>query len=226
MDRLSQLPTLRITPTKKLTLTYRGKNYQGVAGDTLATALYANGIRIFSRSIKYHRPRGLYSLNGESGNCLMEVDATPNIRTEQTPLRNGMIVVPQNVIGTPEWDFMGIMDMFHWAMPAGFYYKIFHKPYWLWPFFMGIIRKAAGIGRINPSRREGSSDELYLNCEVCVVGGGPAGISAALTAAGKGLRVILLEARPWLGWLLRLPHYRIYKRSASLQESGTTSRTG
>jgi len=224
MKRLHELPTLRINPSEQVSFTYRGKDYQGLAGDTIATAMYANGIRIFSRSIKYHRPRGLYSLDGESGNCLMEVDATPNIRTEQTPLRNDMIVEPQNVIGTPEWDFMGIMDMFHWAMPAGFYYRVFHKPYWLWPFFMGLIRRSAGIGKINPSHKERSYDELYLNCEVCVVGGGPAGISAALTAAEKGLRVILLEARPWLGGFFdyRTIEYAkgmpLYKRAMQLAE--------
>ena len=199
MERLRALPTLRINPSDQLSFTYRGKDYYGLIGDTVATALYANGIRIFSRSIKYHRSRGLYSLDGESGNCLMEVDGIPNVRTEQTPLRNGMMIKPQNVIGTPERDLMGVMDMFHWAMPVGFYYRVFHKPYWLWPFFMGLIRRAAGIGKINPYPKERNYDELYLNCEVCVVGGGPAGISAALTAASKGIRVILLEARPWLG---------------------------
>ncbi|NQT57252.1 MAG: (2Fe-2S)-binding protein, partial [Desulfobacteraceae bacterium] len=199
MERLRALPTLKINPSDQLSFTYRGKDYYGLIGDTVATAMYANGIRIFSRSIKYHRSRGLYSLDGESGNCLMEVDGIPNVRTEQTPLRNGMMIKPQNVIGTPERDLMGVMDMFHWAMPVGFYYRVFHKPYWLWPFFMGLIRRAAGIGKINPYPKERNYDELYLNCEVCVVGGGPAGISAALTAASKGIRVILLEARPWMG---------------------------
>jgi len=205
MKRLHDLPTLRINPSEQVSFTYRGKDYQGLAGDTIATAMYANGIRIFSRSIKYHRPRGLYSLDGESGNCLMEVDATPNIRTEQTPLRNGMIVKPQNVIGIPEMDLMGIMDMFHWVMPAGFYYRVFHKPYWLWPFFMGLIRRSAGIGKINPALKERSYDELYLNCEVCVVGGGPAGISAALTAAEKGLWPNSLKILQMFGSFLSLP---------------------
>lgn len=199
MARLSQLPTLRITPTEKLSLTYQGKNYKGVAGDTLATALYANGVRIFSRSIKYHRARGLYSLDGESSNCFMEVDGTPNVPAELTLLRDGMTVEPQNVMGTPERDFMGILDKFHWAMPAGFYYRNFHKPYRLWPFFLNQIRKMAGLGSVKHSRQAGRYDELYLNGEVCVIGGGPAGISAALASAKHGLRVILLEARPWLG---------------------------
>ena len=200
MARLTRLPTLRVDPKQTLTFTYRGKTYQGMKGDTVATALYAHGIRIFSRSIKYHRPRGLYSLDGECSNCLMDVDGVPNVRAERTPLKDGMIVSPQNVVGSPERDLQGFMDKLDWAMPAGFYYRFFHKPYKLWPFFLSQIRRAAGIGVINPSSRlQGHFDEQYLTGDVCVIGGGPAGIMAALAAAHQGLRVILLEARPWLG---------------------------
>jgi sarcosine oxidase subunit alpha len=200
MARLAQLPTLRIDPSQPLSFTYRGKTYQGLKGDTVATALYAQGTRIFSRSIKYHRPRGLYSLDGECANALMDVDGVPNVRAERTLLKEGMTVSPQNVVGSPEWDLQGFTDKLSWAMPAGFYYRFFHKPYKLWPFFLSQIRKAAGIGVIHPtSRLQGRFDERYLTGDVCVIGGGPAGITAALAAAQQGLRVILLEARPWLG---------------------------
>ena len=200
MHRITELPTLRIKPSEEPSLFYRGKRYQGVNGDTVATALYANGIRIFSRSIKYHRPRGLYSLDGESANCLMNIDGVPNMPAELTLLKDGMNVRPQNVLGSPESDLKGFMDYLHWAMPAGFYYRYFHKPYRLWPFFLNQIRKTAGIGVIDPSSKmEGCFDEQYLNAEVCVIGGGPAGIMAALAAADRGLRVVLLEARPWTG---------------------------
>ena len=200
MARLAQLPTARIDPSQPLSFTYRGRIYQGLKGDTVATALYARGTRIFSRSIKYHRPRGLYSLDGECANCFMDVDGVPNVRAERTLLKDGMVVSPQNVVGSPEWDLQGFMDKLSWAMPAGFYYRFFHKPYKLWPFFLSQIRRAAGIGVIHPnSRLQGRFDEQYLNGDVCVIGGGPAGIMAALAAAQQGLRVILLEARPWLG---------------------------
>jgi hypothetical protein len=86
MNRLNQLPTLRINPSEKRSLNYRGKTYQGVAGDTVATALFANGVRVFARSLKYHRPRGLYSLDGECSNTCMDVNGVPNVRTENTPL--------------------------------------------------------------------------------------------------------------------------------------------
>ncbi|NNG07450.1 MAG: glycine cleavage T protein (aminomethyl transferase), partial [Desulfobacteraceae bacterium] len=181
MPRLTRLPTLRIDPAEAFSFAYRGKTYGGLKGDTVATALYANGIRIFSRSIKYHRPRGLYSLDGESSNCLMDIDGVPNVHAELTPIRDGMNVRPQNVVGSPEIDLKGFMDKLDWAMPAGFYYRYFHKPYRLWPFFLRQIRKAAGIGVIDPSSRmEGRFDEQYLNGEVCVIGGGPAGMMAAL----------------------------------------------
>ena len=199
MIKRIELPTTRIDPSRQLVFKYRGKNFHGVKGDTVATALYANGVRIFSRSHKYHRPRGLYSLDGESSNCLMEVDGIPNVRAEQTLLKSNMVVESQNVVGRPEWDLLGILDKFHWAMPAGFYYRIFHRPYRLWPFFMKQLRKIAGLGRLNANYSEKNYDELYLNAEVCVVGAGAAGMCAALAAAQQGVRVVLLEARPWLG---------------------------
>jgi sarcosine oxidase subunit alpha len=200
MKRLTGLPTLRIDPRQQIGFHYRRKQLQGLKGDTVATALYANGVRIFSRSIKYHRPRGLYSLDGESANCLMDVNRQPNVPTETTLLRREMRVRPQNVIGSPENDALGFLDMLDWAMPAGFYYRCMHKPYTLWPTFLNLLRKTAGLGRVQPSDTlPGSYAELYPNADVCVIGGGPAGMSAALAAAEYGLRVILLESRPWLG---------------------------
>ena len=200
MSRLKNLPTLHIDAGRSLAFTYRGKGYRGLAGDTVATALYANGVRVFSRSLKYHRPRGLYSLDGECSNAMMEVDGVPNVRAETTLLAAGMTVRPQNVKGSPDVDLMGFMDALSWAMPAGFYYRVFHKPPRLWPTAIKRIRQAAGLGKLSPDfRMKGRFDEIYPAADVCVIGGGPAGMAAALAAAGQGLRVILLEARPRLG---------------------------
>ena len=198
--RLDRLPTLRINPSETCTLHYNGKTSQGVAGDTVATALYANGVRVFGRSLKYHRPRGLYSLDGECSNTCMAVDGIPNVRAENTPAKNGMHVDAQNVQGSADFDWMGFMDKLDWLMPAGFYYRTLHKPARLWPFALKQVRKVAGLGKISPDfKMKGRYAEIYPTADVCVIGGGAAGMSAALAAAESGLRVVLLEARPWLG---------------------------
>ncbi len=194
------MPTLRINTAKTCALRYNRKTFLGVGGDTVATALYANGVRVFGRSLKYHRPRGLYSLDGECSNTCMAVDGIPNVRAENTPAKNGMHIAAQNVKGSANFDWMGFMDKLDWLMPAGFYYRTLHKPARLWPFALKQVRKVAGLGKIPPDfEMKGRYSEIYPTADVCVIGGGAAGMSAALAAAEGGLRVILLEARPWLG---------------------------
>jgi sarcosine oxidase subunit alpha len=200
MNRLEKVPTLHINPSQALHFKYRNKTLKGLRGDTIATALYANRIRIFGRSLKYHRPRGLYSLDGESSNTCMHVDGIPNVCTENTLLADGMQITAQNVAGSPEMDLKGFMDKLDWAMPAGFYYRTMHKPARIWPIALKQVRKAAGLGKLSACfQMPGTYDEIYPTADVCVIGGGPAGMSAALAAAENGLRVILLESRPWLG---------------------------
>ncbi len=200
MDRLNNLPTLKIDTTQKLGFIYKGKKYYGVKGDTVASALFANNVRIFGRSLKYHRPRGLYSLDGECSNTCMEVDGIPNVRCENTLLKDGMVIKEQNVKGSAENDMMSFLDKLDWMMPAGFYYNVMHKPAKIWPIAMKQIRKAAGLGKISPDyEMPGKFDEIFLSTDVCIIGGGPSGMMAALSAAKKGLRVILMESRPWLG---------------------------
>jgi sarcosine oxidase subunit alpha len=153
------------------------------------------------RSLKYHRPRGLYSMDGESANTLVNVDGECNVRAETTYLSEGMKVSAQNYAGSVESDRWGFIDKFDGFMPAGFYYKRGHKPAAMWKPASKFIRKMAGTGVVDPNAdldTEGFA-EIYLNAEVCVIGGGPAGMSAALAAAEAGLRVALFEARPWLG---------------------------
>jgi sarcosine oxidase subunit alpha len=150
--------------------------------------------------LKYHRPRGLYSLDGECSNTCMDVNGVPNVRTENTLLEDGMAVKAQNVVGSANFDWMAFIDKLDWMMPAGFYYKTMHKPAAIWPLAMKQIRKAAGLGVISSDyQMKGRYDELYMKAEVTVIGGGAAGMTAALAAAESGRRVILLEARPHLG---------------------------
>ena len=200
-DRLPPGPTCRVDFSRSLEFTFLGRPLTGFAGDTVASAMYAAGVRIFGRSLKYHRPRGLYSIDGESSNTLMAIDGVPNECAETTALRSGMSVHAQNVRGNPRTDRFGIINPFDWLMPAGFYYRLFHRPYRLWPLFQNGLRRMAGTGVLDPrgNYASGTRAERYLNADVAVVGGGPAGMSAALAAAESGLRVCLFERRPWLG---------------------------
>jgi sarcosine oxidase subunit alpha len=195
MNRLQKLPTFRIDAAQTIAFRYKNKMFEGLSGDTVATALYANGIRIFSRSLKYHRPRGLYSLDGECSNTCMQVNGIPNVRTENTLLEDGMRVKAQNVKGTPETDLMGFMDKLDWAMPAGFYYRTMHKPARIWPLALKQVRKAAGLGKISPDfQMPGNFDEIYPTADVCVIGGGPAGMSAAIYAVRKNLSTLVIAS--------------------------------
>ena len=218
MNRFNHLPTLKVDTTQKIAFIYKGKKYYGVKGDTVATALYANGVRIFARSLKYHRPRGLYSLDGECSNTCMEVDGLPNVRCENTLLEDGMVIKEQNVKGSAENDWLSFLDKLDWMMPAGFYYNVMHKPAKIWPIAMKQIRKAAGLGKISPDfEMPGKFDEIFLNTDVCIIGGGPAGMTAAISTAQKGLRVILMESRPWLGGFFEYRSSQ-YKEGETLHE--------
>ena len=200
-NRLPSGPTCRVDVSRPLSFDFLGRPMTGFAGDTVASALYANGVRIFSRSLKYHRPRGLYSIEGESSNTYMSIDGVPNECAETTELRAGMSVRAQNVRGDPKTDRFGFIGAFERLMPAGFYYRLFHRPYRLWPVFQNGLRRMAGTGVLDPRReyRPGVHAERYLNVDVAVVGGGTAGMEAALAAAERGLRVCVFERRPWMG---------------------------
>lgn len=201
MKRLSTITTQRVDASEVISFSWQGHQMKGLAGDSVASALFANDVRIFSRSLKYHRPRGLYSLEGESANCLVNVDGECNICAETTLLKKDARVTPQVYTGSVNNDRYAFIDRLDGFMPAGFYYHRFHKPAFMWPTVSRFIRKMAGTGVLDRSIRWGSRHyaECYPNTDVAVIGGGPAGMSAALAAADQGLRVIVFEARPWLG---------------------------
>jgi sarcosine oxidase, subunit alpha len=180
---------------------FRGKPIEAKPGDTIAAALYRSGQRIFSRSFKYHRPRGLLCLSGNCPNCMMNVDGLPNVRACITPVREGMKVKSQNAFPSLRTDFLSITQHFDWLMPVGWYYKTFTHPA-MWHAVEPVIRKVAGLGEVSatqPVRYE----HAWMHADTAVVGGGWAGIHAALRAAERGEQVVLIDDQPALGGQLR-----------------------
>jgi sarcosine oxidase subunit alpha len=187
-------------PLRPLRFTFEGRPIPAVHGQTIAAALYAAGVRVFSRSFKYHRPRGLFCVSGDCPNCLMRVDGRPNVRTCTEPARQDQVVEGQNAWPGLRFDLLRVFDRLSAFLPVGFYYKRFHKPRWLWPVFEHAVRHVAGLGRIDVRSVPDPDTEVeHLHAEVCVVGGGPAGLSAARAAAEAGADVLLLERQPALG---------------------------
>jgi sarcosine oxidase subunit alpha len=194
-----------IDRSRTIAFSFEGKTYQGHPGDTVATALAANGVRVLSRSFKYRRPRGLFSLGGFDANTLVQVGPEPNVPADRLPLVEGLPPIsPQNTDGPVARDRGSVMGLFSRFLPVGFYYRTFFRPLGAWARFEKIIRARAGLGRIDPkSPPPPHVRTRHLFCDVAIVGGGPAGIAAALAAAKTGADVILVEAEPVLGGFAR-----------------------
>lgn len=187
----------------QLTFTFDGRTYTAHPGDTIGSALAAAGVKLLSRSFKYHRPRGLLCCAGHCPNCLVQVGDEPNVRACTRPVSQGMEVQPQNVWPSLKRDVMALTELGDRFLPVGFYYKAFIRPRFLWPAYEHVLRKAAGLGEINPESRPDQYDKQYLHADVVVVGGGPAGLSAALAAGEQGARVALFDVNLALGGHLR-----------------------
>ncbi|GIU95746.1 MAG: sarcosine oxidase subunit alpha [Gaiellaceae bacterium] len=193
--RLPPQPRERIDRSQRILFTFDGKVVGGYAGDTIGSALFAHGQRIFSRSFKYHRPRGLLCCSGHCPNCLMTVDGVPNVRVCVEPIRDGAVVEPQNVWGSLERDVLSITDKIGGPFtPVGFYYRTMIRPRRLWPVYEKVLRNLAGLGRL---RKDGAGHTRYdvehRRARVLVVGGGEAGRAAALAAAALGPDVVLVD---------------------------------
>ena len=202
MNPIAQL----INQDHGIKFTFDRRSYTGYEGDTIASALYRAGVRVFSRSFKYHRPRGLLCVNGSCPNCLVDVDGSPNVRSCVTPLRAGMAVRSQNAWPSLKRDLLAVNDKLDRFLPVGFYYKTFIRPRFMWPVYETVLRRAAGLGVIDPDPdrfREPHYDKRYHHADVTVVGGGPAGMSAALASAKLGAQVVLVDENLELGGHLR-----------------------
>src|SRR5438034_2334394 len=190
---------LLVDPGKPLTFTFDGKSVSALAGQTIGAALYNSGVRVFSRSFKYHRPRGLFCVAGECANCLMQVDGRPNVRICIEPAREGQIVRHQNAWPSLGFDLLRVIDKFDRRFPVGFYYKQFYKPL-TWRLFESVARRIAGLGTIDVHAVPEITTEVeHLHPEVCIVGGGPAGLSAGVEAAQAGASVLLIDRQSRLG---------------------------
>jgi len=189
----------RIDRTLRVSFKFDGRSYLGFAGDTLASALLANGVHLVGRSFKYHRPRGFLAAGSEEPNGLVTVtrDAarvTPNLRATQVELYDGLIAESQNRWPSLQRDFGRINDLLSAFFPAGFYYKTFMWPRKAWKsLYEPLIRRAAGLGRAPVHADPDRYAQRFAHCDVLIVGAGPAGIAAALSAAESGARVILCD---------------------------------
>jgi sarcosine oxidase subunit alpha len=202
--RLPPHPSQTIDRSQRITFDFEGRTVEAYPGDTVASALYASGVRIFSRSFKYHRPRGLLCISGHCSNCLMTVDRVPNVRACTQLVREGMRVRHQNAWPSLRFDALAILDKLDLLLPVGFYYKSFIRPKFLWRLAEPLLRKTAGIGSVDTGYvADDDYEHLYHYTDVAVVGGGPAGCMAALEAANAGARVTLIDDQPSLGGHLR-----------------------
>ena len=198
-SRLPPQPGEWIDREQPLDFQFEGVSYQGYTGDVLSSALWANGVRVLGRSFKYHRPRGIYSLANHDANALVSVGPRTNLRADCLSLEAGLQASAVNTLGSVSRDHLAIMDRFSRFLPVGFYYKAFHTPRRLFPFYEKQMRKVAGLGKIDPQYREGPTGKQYDFCDLLIVGAGPAGLSAAVDAGERGLRVLLVDENPHPG---------------------------
>ncbi len=191
-----------IDRSSKINFKFDGKPLTGFRGDTLASALLANNIKLVARSFKYHRPRGIFSAGVEEPNALVNLRTgsreEPNTRATNIELFEGLEAKSQNRWPNLFFDFMQINNLASPLLTAGFYYKTFMGiPGW--HFYEHFIRKAAGMGSTNLAKDPDTYDKKHAFCDVLIIGAGPSGLSAALTAGRAGARVILIESAKSLG---------------------------
>ncbi len=204
---------------RSLNFTFDGRRYAGHAGDTLASALLANGVRLVARSFKYHRPRGILTAGPEEPNALVELRSgarrEPNTRATTVELYDGLVVASQNRWPSLTFDLLAINSMIAPVLSAGFYYKTFMWPASFWEkVYEPLIRRAAGLGRGSGQADPDRYEKAFLHCDVLVVGGGAAGLMAALAAGRSGARVVLCDEDFRLGGRLLAESRVIADRSS------------
>lgn len=217
--RLMEHPILTFKRGREVTIYFNGKPIKAYEGETVAAALYAAGIRIFSRSFRWHRPRGFFCAIGKCSACMMEVDGVPNVRTCKVYVRDGMKINTQTGFPNAERDFFAILDkVVDRVFPHGSQYtKFTSKP--LRNLLIPQLRKMTGFGKPPKVEFQGNSDYEKIYCDVLVIGGGPAGMSAAINAGKYGAKVLLIDENPFLGGQLVKQTHRFF--GSAKQRAGT-----
>lgn len=200
-----------INRQKPIHFRFNGKSFSGYEGDTLASALLANGVRVVGRSFKYHRPRGIFTAGEEEPCALVETGEgaarVPTCRAPMVPLAEGLVAASQNCWPSVDFDAGRLIDFTHTLWPAGFYNKTFKWPGWhTWE---GLIRYSAGLGRPLTEPDPDHYEQVNSHCDLLICGGGPAGLMAALTAGRAGLRILLVEQAEEFGGSLNWEQYQL-----------------
>ncbi|HUR44045.1 MAG TPA: sarcosine oxidase subunit alpha family protein [Aestuariivirga sp.] len=196
----------RIDRARKIQFSFDGKQMTGFAGDMLASAVMANGQRLFGRSFKYHRPRGVVGLGSEEMNALVGVGDgarhEPNLRATQVDLYDGLIAISQNRWPSLSFDMGAVSNRLSRLLPGGFYYKTFMWPKSFWKhIYEPLIRRSAGLGQAPEGRDPDTYEQIHVHCDVLVIGAGIAGLAAAEAAAASGARVVIADENPRFGGL-------------------------
>ncbi|MCA3453239.1 MAG: (2Fe-2S)-binding protein, partial [Rhodobacter sp.] len=191
---------------RSTTVSFRfdGQSLAGHPGDTLASALLANGVKLVGRSFKYHRPRGVLTAGSEEPNALVEVlegnQQTPNVRATVQEIYEGLSAQSQNRWPSLRHDLLSVNDLAAPFLSAGFYYKTFMWPRAFWEkLYEPAIRRAAGLGRLSGRHDGAVYEKAWAHCDLLVIGSGPTGLMAALTAARAGADVILADEDARMG---------------------------
>tara|TARA_R110002051_G_scaffold25371_3_gene61918 strand:+ start:8657 stop:11608 length:2952 start_codon:yes stop_codon:yes gene_type:complete len=220
MTQINRLVGGQVNPDQPLKFKFDGKSFSGQQGDTLASALLANGVRLMGRSFKYHRPRGVLTAGSEEPNALVELRSgarqEPNTRATTIELYDGLLAKSQNRLGPLKFDLLAINDRFSNFLAAGFYYKTFMWPAAFWEkIYEPIIRHAAGLGSLSLQDDPDVYDKGFLHCDLLIIGAGPAGLSAALTAGRSGGQVILADEDFRMGGRLNSETFALGDRSGA-----------
>jgi sarcosine oxidase subunit alpha len=192
MFRLDSHPGEWIDRTLPLAFIFEGREYRGFSGDTISSALGAEGVAYLARSFKYHRPRSILSFANHDSNVLLRVDGVPNVRGDVTPLTAGMRIEALNTYGGLARDKARILDYFGRFLPVGFYYKAFHSRRYF-ARWERMFRRMTGLGEVSLHAARRATPKRYGFCDVLVIGAGPSGVSAALAAARAGASVTLVD---------------------------------